>query len=132
MHFCNNQLETYRSFFIIDFLSFSLVLRGQERIKKRHKPGSFYTVEPDSWSPVWGKSAGRLQTIFPAQTRRYWNAVAINNNSVVICTVIDPPRLVNMCGVSKKECVLILMSIHMCVSVKLCCQPMYVIIRQYV
>lgn len=43
-----------------------MVLRGYERIKKSDKPGSFYTVEPDSWSPVWGKECGQATDRFPS------------------------------------------------------------------
>lgn len=45
---------------------FSLVLRGCERIKKRDEPGSFYTLEPDSWSPVRGKERGQATDLFPS------------------------------------------------------------------
>lgn len=47
------------------------------------------------WSQTAGaqcaeSSEGRQRTIFPAWIRIYRNLVAINNNSVVICAVIDP------------------------------------------
>lgn len=45
---------------------FPLVLRGCERIKKRDPPGSFYTLEPDSWSPVRGKERGPATDHFPS------------------------------------------------------------------
>lgn len=45
---------------------FSLDLRGCERIKKRDEPGSFYTLEPDSWSPVRGKERGQATDHFPS------------------------------------------------------------------
>lgn len=45
---------------------FALVLRGWERIKKRGEPGSFYTLEPDSWSPARGKQSGPATHHFPS------------------------------------------------------------------
>lgn len=45
---------------------FSSVLRGCERIKKRDEPGSFYTLEPDSWSPARGKERGQATHHFPS------------------------------------------------------------------
>lgn len=41
-------------------------VQGSERLKKRDKPGSFYTVEPDSWSPERGKQCGQHPHRFPS------------------------------------------------------------------
>lgn len=45
---------------------FALVVRAWERIEKGGEPGSFYTLEPDSWSPARGKQSGPATHHFPS------------------------------------------------------------------